>query len=111
MSKGAQKARALAAKNEKRAASLAQRQVRTDISLLVDAFEEALNDFVLVVCDECGHEFAESSEFNIEGAILPCLLCGSERGHTSPRHMEVLNAVRARLAADRLTLSRVDAAA
>lgn len=97
MSKGAQNARKLAAKQERRAAALVERQVRTDVSLLVDAFEEALNDFVLVVCDDCGHEFAESSEFNIPDVILPCFLCGNERGTTSPRHMEVLDAVRAHL--------------
>ncbi len=105
MAKGAQKARAAAVKAEKRAASVARRQVLVDTALLVEGFEEALADSVYVVCDDCGHEFMESTEFSWS-IVLPCLLCGCERATTHPRHDEVMAAVR-----ERLTRMRVDIAA
>jgi ribosomal protein S27E len=89
MSKGAVERKKAAAKAERRAVAVAERQVRVDRALLVDAFAEALGDFVMAVCDDCGHEFVESSEFN-EGAVLPCLLCGGLLARTSPRHDEML---------------------
>ncbi len=106
MAKGGLKAAAAQRKAAKRAASVERRQVAVDTELLVTAFQEALMDSVLVVC-ECGHEFMESSEFNYP-VVLPCLLCGSERATTSPRHDETMAAVRARLAGMRITLLGLD---